>query len=46
MWRNGNTGALMVVVQKSTAALENSLGVLKKLKIEIPCDPARPFLII
>ena len=40
MWRNGNPLALLVGVQTGAGALETSVGFLKKLKIELPYDPA------
>ena len=40
IWRNGNPLALLVGVQTGAAALETSVGFLKKLKIELPYDPA------
>ena len=38
MWRNGNPLALLVGMQTGAATLENSVEVLKKLKIELPYD--------
>ena len=41
MWRNGNALALLVGMQTGTTTLESSVEVpYKKLKIEIPYDPA------
>ena len=40
MWRNGNTLVFLVGMQTGTATLENSVEVPKKLKIELPYDPA------
>ena len=40
MWRNGNPLALLVGMQTGAAALENSGRFLKKLKIDLPYDPA------
>ena len=40
MWRNENPLALLVGMQTGAAALENSVEVLKILKIDLPCDPA------
>ena len=40
MRRNGNPLALLVGMQTGTATLENSVEVPKKLKIELPYDPA------
>ena len=36
----GNPPTLLVGMQVGTATLENSVEVLRKLKIELPCDPA------
>ena len=38
--RKGNPLALLVRMQTGTAALENSMEVLQKVKIELFCDPA------
>ena len=40
MWRNGDTFALLVGMQTGAAALENSVEVPQKLKIDLPYDPA------
>ena len=40
MWRNGNPLALLVGMQTGATALENRVEVLKKLKIELPYNPA------
>ena len=40
MWRNGNPLALLVGMQTGAAALENSVEVHQKLKIDLPYDPA------
>ena len=40
MWRNGNPLALWVGMQTGAATLENSVEFLKKLKIDLPYDPA------
>ena len=40
MWRKGNFLALLVGMQTSAAALENSVEVPQKLKIDLPYDPA------
>ena len=45
-WRKGNTLTLLVGMQTSTATMENSVEILKKLKIELPYDPAIPLLSI
>ena len=46
-WRHRETGnpcVLVVGIQNSAAAMENSLVILKKLKIELPHDSAIPLL--
>ena len=40
MWRKGIPLTLLVGMQVGTATLENSVEVLKKLKIELLYDPA------
>ena len=40
MWRKGNLLALLVGMQTGAATLENSMEFFKKLKIELPYDPA------
>ena len=40
MQRKGNPLALLVRMQTGAAALENSMEVSQKLKIELPYDPA------
>ena len=40
MWRNGNPLALLVGMQTGAAALENSVEVPQKIKIDLPYDPA------
>ena len=40
MWRKGNPSALLVGMQTAVATLENSMEVFKKLKIELPYNPA------
>ena len=40
VWRKGNPLALLVGMQTGAAALENVWRLLKKLKIELPYDPA------
>ena len=40
MWRNGNPLALLVGMQIGAAALESSVKVPQKLKIDLPYDPA------
>ena len=46
VWRKGNPLTLLVGTQTSTATMENSVGFLKKLQIELPYDPAIPLLCI
>ena len=44
MWRKGNPLTLLVGMQTSTASMENSVEIPKKLEIELPYDPAIPLL--
>ena len=44
VWRKGNPLTLLVGMQISTATMENSVKILKKLQIELPYDPAIPLL--
>ena len=44
VWRKGNPLTLLVGMQTSTAAMENSGRFLKNLEIELPYDPAIPLL--
>ena len=44
MWRKGNPLTLLVGMQTSTATMENSVEIKKKLEIELPYDPAIPML--
>ena len=44
MWRKGNPLTLLVGMQTSTATMENSVEIKKKLEIELPYDPAIPLL--
>ena len=44
MWRKGNPLALLMGMQTDGVAMENSMDVLKKLKIELPYDPATALL--
>ena len=46
VWRKGNPLTLLVGMQTSTAAMENSVGIPQKLEIELPYDPAIPLLVI
>ena len=40
VWRKGNLLTLLVGVYIERATIENSMQVLKRLKIELPYDPA------
>ena len=44
MWRNGNPLALLAGMQTGAAALENSVEVPQKIKIDLPYDPATALL--
>ena len=44
VWRKGNPLTLLVGRQTSTATMENSVEILKKLEIELPYEPAIPLL--
>ena len=44
VWRKGNPLTLLVGMQTSTATMENSVEISKKLEIELPYDPAIPLL--
>ena len=44
VWRKGNPLTLLVGMQTSTATMENSVEIKKKLEIELPYDPAIPML--
>ena len=44
VWRKGNPLILFVGMQTSTATVENSVEILKRLEIELPYDPAIPLL--
>ena len=44
VWRKGNPLTLLVGMQTSTATVENSVEILKRLEIELPYDPAIPLL--
>ena len=46
IWRTWNSCALLVGMYDGTATVENNMAVPKKLKIELPNDPAIPFLSI
>ena len=40
IWRNGNPLALLVGMQTGAVALENSVEVPQRIKIDLPYDPA------
>ena len=44
VWREGNPLTLLVRMQTSSATMENSVEIVKKLEIELPYDPAIPLL--
>ena len=44
LWRKGNPPTLLVGMQTSSATMENSVEIPKKLQIELPYDPAIPLL--
>ena len=44
VWRKGSPLALLVRMEIDTATMENSMEVIKELKIELPYDPAIPLL--
>ena len=44
VWIKRNPLTLLVGMQTSTATMENSMEILKKLEIELPYDPAIPLL--
>ena len=44
MWRKGNPCALLVGMKICAATVETVWRFLKKLKIELPYDPAVPLL--
>ena len=44
LWRKGNPSALLMGMQTSAATVENSVDFLRKLKMEMPFDPAIPLL--
>ena len=44
MRRKGNPSALLVGRQTGEATVENSMKFLRKLKVELPFDPAIPLL--
>ena len=44
MWGKGDTFALLVGMQIGAATVEGSMELPQKLKMELPYDPAIPFL--
>ena len=44
MWRKGKPLTLLLGMKTSTATMENSVEIPKKLQIELPYDPAIPLL--
>ena len=40
MWKKGNPSALLVGMQTGEATVENSIEFPRKLKLELPFDPA------
>ena len=44
VWIKRNPLTLLGGLQTSTATMENSMEILKKLEIELPYDPAIPLL--
>ena len=44
VWRKGNPLTLLVVMQTSTAIMENSVEIPEKTGIKMPYDPAIPLL--
>ena len=46
VWRKGNLLTLLMGMQTSTATMENSVEIVKKMEIELPYDPAIPLLVI
>ena len=44
MWRKWNPSALLVGMQTGAATVENSMELQQKVKMELPYDPAIPFL--
>ena len=44
VWRNGNLLIVFMTMQTSTAIMDNSVKIPKKLEIELPYDPAIPLL--
>ena len=44
VWRKGNPLTLLVGMQTSTATMENSVEIPKKVEIELPYDATIPLL--
>ena len=44
MWRKKNPSTLLVEMYTGAATMGNSMEIPQKLKIELPHDPATPFL--
>ena len=44
VWRKGKPSTLLVGMKIGIATMENSMEVLKKLKGELPYDPAIPLV--
>ena len=44
VWRKGNPLTLLVGMQTSTATIENSVEITKKLETDLPYNPAIPLL--
>ena len=44
VWRKGNPLTLLVGMQTSTATVDSSVEIFKKLEIELPYDPEIPLL--
>ena len=44
VWSKGNPLTLLVGMQTSTATMENSVAILKKLEIKLPYNQAIPLL--
>ena len=40
MWRKGNPSALLVGMQTGATTMENSMNFLRKLKMDLPFEPA------
>ena len=44
LWRKGNPSTLLVGMQTGAATVEDKWSFLRKLKMELPFDPAIPLL--